>query len=116
MICHCFVDQNLRFHSVAGKTGILEAYETPSELNWDEFLRFRVQIDISKPLLKGLKIKMGGVQMWVPLTYESLPFLCFQCGKLVTCLSLVHCLIEIGIPTWNSIHQSKRHRFEDPEI
>lgn len=46
--------------SIAAKIGTLVAYENPSELNMEEFVRFRVCLDFTRPLLRGLHIKVGG--------------------------------------------------------
>lgn len=66
--------------SLAQRIGKLEAYDPPIAHNFGNYVRFKVEIDISKPLLKGLKIRFGGEVLWIPLKYESLPFYCFCCG------------------------------------
>ncbi|KAL8524385.1 hypothetical protein ACS0TY_014100 [Phlomoides rotata] len=63
------------------KVGFLEAFDPP-ENNLGAFLRFKVDIDIEKPLKKGLKIRLGGEEMWVPIKYESLPNYCFCYGTI----------------------------------
>ncbi|KAL8515024.1 hypothetical protein ACS0TY_013928 [Phlomoides rotata] len=63
------------------KVGFLEAFDLP-ENNLGAFLRFKVDIDIEKPLKKGLKIRLGGEKMWVPIKYESLSNYCFYCGTI----------------------------------
>lgn len=48
-----------------------------------EFCRIRVNLDIQKPLGRGIFIspnKQG--KTWLPLKYESLPTFCFGCGRL----------------------------------
>ncbi|XP_050222924.1 uncharacterized protein LOC126673013 [Mercurialis annua] len=47
-----------------------------------KYIRVRVKVDISKPLKRGLKVKLGpedGVILAV-LRYERLPDLCYKCG------------------------------------
>lgn len=67
---------------LAGKVGVLEAYESPANLNCSEFLRFKVHIDVTQPLRRGIHVKLGENTMWVPFTYEALPYFCYRCGRL----------------------------------
>lgn len=62
---------------LAGKLGTLVAYETSTNMNCSEYVRFKVKIDISKPLIRGLQVKLRDEYMWVPFSYESLPYFCF---------------------------------------
>lgn len=66
--------------SIASKIGELEGYEKCSALVSNNFLRFRVAIEISQPLRRGISVRLGGDRLWVPLKYESLPTFCFGCG------------------------------------
>lgn len=50
----CWSESVIR--SIAAWVGPLEAFESPTDLVGTEFVRF----DITKPLLRGLKIKLGG--------------------------------------------------------
>lgn len=55
-----------------------------NELAWGEFMHVRVNIDVSRPLLQGKKINIGTCQpCWIHFSYELLPNLCYQCGRLV---------------------------------
>ncbi|KAL8467803.1 hypothetical protein ACS0TY_031152 [Phlomoides rotata] len=58
----------------------LECFECPSLLEPNIFLWFKVQFDVTKPLLRGLKIKFVDGPVWIPVKYESLPIFCFCCG------------------------------------
>ncbi|KAK3204417.1 hypothetical protein Dsin_018463 [Dipteronia sinensis] len=51
---------------------------------WQEFLRVRVVVDVTKPLRRFLQVDiMGdGEEMITVLRYERLPNHCFQCGRL----------------------------------
>ncbi|KAI8009448.1 hypothetical protein LOK49_LG06G02593 [Camellia lanceoleosa] len=50
---------------------------------WGRTLRLRVEINIAKPLRRGLKLAVSGRDsIWVTLTYEKLPNFCFYCGLL----------------------------------
>ncbi|KAL8461674.1 hypothetical protein ACS0TY_032962 [Phlomoides rotata] len=43
--------------SLAVKIGLLEQYEKPTFMDPSEFVRFKVIIDVSKPLISGVKVK-----------------------------------------------------------
>ncbi|KAH7526808.1 hypothetical protein JRO89_XSUnG0053100 [Xanthoceras sorbifolium] len=49
-----------------------------------KFIRVRVMLDVSKPLLRGLRVKVGYPEeiCSVVLCYEKLPNFCYFCGKL----------------------------------
>ncbi|KAF3955993.1 hypothetical protein CMV_018851 [Castanea mollissima] len=47
------------------------------------FVRFRVSIDITKPLCRGRKLALrDGQDSWVCFKYERMPNICHWCGKL----------------------------------
>lgn len=43
-------------------------------------LKLQVEIDLSKPLLRGTKLKLSSEEYWVGFKYEMLPTFCFYCG------------------------------------
>nr|XP_023917062.1 uncharacterized protein LOC112028599 [Quercus suber] len=46
------------------------------------FLRIRVLLDISLPLCRGRKVRLGEYGLkWVDFRYERLPIFCYLCGK-----------------------------------
>ncbi|TXG51369.1 hypothetical protein EZV62_023893 [Acer yangbiense] len=63
-----------------------EAVELPSESRecWGKFMRVKVRIDISKPLKRWLRLKLGKTEevTMVSLKYERLPEFCFTCGRI----------------------------------
>ncbi|TXG54199.1 hypothetical protein EZV62_019455 [Acer yangbiense] len=63
-----------------------EVVEIPSESRecWGRFLRVKVRIDISKPLKRWLRLKLGKDDevTVVSLKYERVPEFCFACGRL----------------------------------
>ena len=48
----------------------------------DKALCFRVDIDISNPLRRGIYIKVTNRQIWIKFKYVKLPDFCYGCGKL----------------------------------
>ncbi|TXG61030.1 hypothetical protein EZV62_012393 [Acer yangbiense] len=63
-----------------------EVVEIPSESRecWGKFMRVKVSIDISKPLKRWLRFKLGTIDeiIMVGLKYERLPNFCFACGRI----------------------------------
>ena len=54
-----------------------------SGLAWGPFLRIRVDIDITKPLMRRKMIHIENVEEgWVFFKYERLPIFCYHCGIL----------------------------------
>ena len=51
-------------------------------VGWGKSLRVRVQLDVSKPLLRSKKIRLGGQSLWIYFKYERLPMFCYGCGRL----------------------------------
>ncbi|KAL8529621.1 hypothetical protein ACS0TY_006884 [Phlomoides rotata] len=68
--------------SIAGRLGTLVSFESHDPNEPVEFIRVKVEIDITKPLRKGLNVRFDGVVMWIPIKYESLPTFCFCCGTI----------------------------------
>ncbi|KAL8481739.1 hypothetical protein ACS0TY_028039 [Phlomoides rotata] len=66
--------------SIAHQLRELKVFEPPDGFNLSSYLWFKVAVDITKPLLRGLKLRFNGDALWVPIKYESLPFYCFCCG------------------------------------
>lgn len=46
-------------------------------------MRIRVEVDLSQPLMRGLRIRLdeGGAR-WLSFKYEKLPYFCYTCGML----------------------------------
>ena len=54
-----------------------------SKMEGCDFMRVRVNIDVSKPLSRGSKISLDdGKDMWVSFKYERLSNICHWCGYL----------------------------------
>ncbi|TXG48193.1 hypothetical protein EZV62_027487 [Acer yangbiense] len=63
-----------------------EVVEIPTESRecWGKYVRVKVQVDITKPLKRWLRIKLGKYEeiTMVALKYERLPDFCFACGRI----------------------------------
>ena len=46
------------------------------------FLRVKIRLDITKPLMRGVTITVDGKDRWCPLVYEFLPDFCYVCGMI----------------------------------
>lgn len=74
---NCMSSQNM--------IAIVQRMGTFEEIDMNEnyagsFMRFKVMVDITEPLLRGIMLKTDEGTVWIPLKYESLPIYCFGCG------------------------------------
>ena len=61
--------------------GEVSEMENPKELVGNDFVRVKVEVDISKPLRRGCKIEIEeDSERWVSFKYEKLPNFCYWCG------------------------------------
>jgi hypothetical protein len=66
---------------IGSAIGQLEEVETDEErVGWGQFLRAKIRMDLTKPLMRGRRLKVCGVSMWVDFQYKRLPRFCFTCG------------------------------------
>lgn len=61
---------------------VLEVEVSDFGVQWARCLRVRVPIDVTKRLVCGKKINIGGEGRWVQFKYERLPNFCYRCGLL----------------------------------
>ena len=55
----------------------------PTETEGSNFMRIRVELDISLPLCRGRVVSMeNGKKSWVTFKYERLPNICYWCGRM----------------------------------
>ncbi|XP_040998212.1 uncharacterized protein LOC121244266 [Juglans microcarpa x Juglans regia] len=66
------------------KIGVFEKVDVDEgAIAWGEFQRVCVNLQISKPLLRGSMFSIGGGEpVWVRFSYERLPNFCYLCGCL----------------------------------
>nr|XP_027126119.1 uncharacterized protein LOC113742485 [Coffea arabica] len=43
-------------------------------------MKILAEMDIAKPLARGTRVKLNGVQQWVEFKYEKCPDFCYRCG------------------------------------
>ena len=69
---------------VGNHIGRLVEVDVPDNgIAWGRYLRIRVEIDITKPLLRGKILEDdSGKPYWVDFRYEHLPIFCYRCGLL----------------------------------
>ena len=69
---------------IGNEMGELIMVDAPkSGLAWGFFLRVRVNIDITKPLIRGKMIQIDDLEVsWVTFKYEWLPIFSYRCGIL----------------------------------
>ena len=82
---HNISERNLKVEvgELIGKTisRVIQVAKSEDDNDGSEFLRVRINIDISKPLLRCFKLRLEGKQVgWVGLKYERLPNFCYWCG------------------------------------
>lgn len=46
------------------------------------YAKLLVEIDLTKPLIRGSKLRCNGEMQWIMFRYENLPFYCFYCGMI----------------------------------
>jgi hypothetical protein len=58
--------------------GTVEVVDMNSKrIRWGEFLRVKIQVDITKLLPQGRKINIEGNSIWIKFQYKRLPKYCF---------------------------------------
>ncbi|KAJ8444167.1 hypothetical protein Cgig2_030987 [Carnegiea gigantea] len=67
---------------LASHIGELVSYDDATMFGIAKALCFRVNINISKPLRRGIYIKAADKQIWIKFKCVKLPDFCYGCGKL----------------------------------
>uniref|UniRef100_A0A803QCS4 Zinc knuckle CX2CX4HX4C domain-containing protein n=1 Tax=Cannabis sativa TaxID=3483 RepID=A0A803QCS4_CANSA len=62
----------------------VEVFEDSTNEGWGPFLRVRVKLCVTKPLLRGQMIRLSSIkdEFWIDYWYERFPEFCFECGIL----------------------------------
>lgn len=69
--------------AIGNKVGTFIKMDSSGSMGIDKSIRLRVKVDVRKPLLRKIKVKMrGGVEEFFDVKYEKPPLFCFWCGKI----------------------------------
>lgn len=73
----------LNIEKVGNKIGFFVKMDNTNLMGIDKSIRMRVLIDVRKPLVKSVKLKMrGGMEDEFEVKYEKPPIFCFVCGMI----------------------------------
>lgn len=59
---------------------VLKVHADERGISWGRFLRIRVEVDMTRALLRGTFLTMDVKKSWLYFKYERLPSMCFKCG------------------------------------
>ncbi|KAL5804505.1 hypothetical protein ACOSQ3_031305 [Xanthoceras sorbifolium] len=67
---------------IAEELGTIVDFPIDSKDLWGKFLRIKVSIDITKPLKRGIKMRLANFDSMITvlIKYERLPDFCYGCG------------------------------------
>lgn len=66
------------FGSLIGEVNDIDV--NTDRLGWGPYLRIKVWVDITKPLMCGTLLNHEGKLIWIPLKYKRLSNFCFKYG------------------------------------
>ena len=62
---------------------VLDVDVADDGVQWGKYLRVRVEVDVTRKLIRGRKINIVGEEArWVHFKYKRLPNFCYRCGLL----------------------------------
>uniref|UniRef100_A0A803LDA8 CCHC-type domain-containing protein n=1 Tax=Chenopodium quinoa TaxID=63459 RepID=A0A803LDA8_CHEQI len=68
---------------IGNKLGTFVKMDNAAQVGIDKSIRIRVLIDVRKPLVKSVRLKMrGGLEESFDVRYEKPPIFCFYCGRM----------------------------------
>jgi hypothetical protein len=68
-------------YKIGAMVGVVEDVDVNEDgVGWGEFLRVQIVLDLSKPLPRGMTIRVRDKAIWVAFQYEKIPKFCFKCG------------------------------------
>jgi interleukin-1 receptor-associated kinase 1 len=102
----------LRSEAMAKKVGnimgVFEEIDPKDSHRTGRFLRFKVSLDLRKPLKKGTKIKYQEKNMWVDFKYERLPNFCFACGRIGHQMKECEEVEDVDIDSYSDIEEKSQ--------
>ncbi|XP_042983301.1 uncharacterized protein LOC122312703 [Carya illinoinensis] len=66
----------------SGMEKVMEVETDETGCGWGSSLRARVEVNISKPLIRGRFLEIEGENHWIPFKYKRLPMFCYECGAI----------------------------------
>lgn len=73
----------MNVEAIGNKLGNFIKFDISGSVGIDKSIRIRVNVDMCKPLIKNVKVKLrGGVEELFDVKYERPPIFCFFCGRL----------------------------------
>uniref|UniRef100_A0A803PYV7 Zinc knuckle CX2CX4HX4C domain-containing protein n=1 Tax=Cannabis sativa TaxID=3483 RepID=A0A803PYV7_CANSA len=75
----------------------IKVHEDSLHEGWGSFMRTRVWIDVTQPLMRGKMVTLPKVrdEHWLEFRYENLPIFCFHCGILDHPFEKCHAFLEL---------------------
>jgi hypothetical protein len=68
-------------NKIGSSVGDVEEVDVLDEdAGWGEYLRVKISLDLTKPLVRGRMLHLEGRSSWVAFKYEKLPKFCYTCG------------------------------------
>lgn len=68
-------------HRLCTNLGSVEEVYPPKGDGPPAYIRVKVQIDITEPLMRGTYLRLrNGTRQWIAFTYERMPMYCYLCG------------------------------------
>jgi len=80
-------------------------------MEMDKGLCFRAEVNVLKPLRKGVMVKVDGKAIWIKFKYLKLPDFCYGCGVLVHTLKAC----EVIDPRPLQVNYNTGHGLEHPD-
>jgi len=78
--------------ALASKLGAFVEVDEEDLLAPSKYLKVKVDIDITKPLLRGLRIRVGDELKWIPFKYVKLPEFCYAVVCWDMCIEAIPCI------------------------
>lgn len=74
------IASGMKIGSMLGK--VLDVLVVDSGGREERHLNIQVELDLTKPLMRGTMLKYKLSEVWVEFRYEQLPNFCYYCGKI----------------------------------
>ena len=69
--------------AIGKKIGVFVKMDNSGSFGIDKSIRLRIKVDVRKPLLQRVKVKLrGGEEDYYEVKYERPPLFCYHCGRL----------------------------------